>query len=266
MRFNVVGGMNLVKVLYVGDYSLEVMLELKGVELLALGNSSFDLSKHLKEALEKEGIEVEHMPAYKAYKYFPESLDDLKRYDVLILSDIGSDTLLLYPGERRFKVPMGVNRIKLIVKYVNEGGGLIFCGGWFSFQGFRSYGNWLNTPLAKILPVEILNTPDDRVETPEGAKPIPIDRDHPINRGLEWESCPPFLGYNKVKRGRGKVLVELGEEKDPLVVVGEHGKGRILVFTSDPAPHWGSGFVTWKHYSRFWSQAVRWVARSEDLT
>lgn len=71
---------------------------------------------------------------------------------------------------------------------------------------------------------------------------------------------PPFLGYNKVNRGEGEVIVEIGEERDPLIVIGSHGEGRIMVFTSDPAPHWGSGFVKWEDYSRFWARAVRWVA------
>ena len=34
----------------------------------------------------------------------------------MILSDIGHDTLVTYPGERRYQVPMGPNRLKEIAR------------------------------------------------------------------------------------------------------------------------------------------------------
>lgn len=44
------------------------------------------------------------------------------------------------------------------------------------------------------------------------------------------------------------------------MAAGEHGGGRVLAMVADPAPHWGSDFVRWPHYGRFWDQAVEWVA------
>ena len=53
---------------------------------------------------------------------------------MIILSDIGSNTLLLPPevfleGKR---VP---NRLELLKEYVSQGGGLVMAGGYLSFQG-----------------------------------------------------------------------------------------------------------------------------------
>ena len=47
---------------------------------------------------------------------------------------------------------------------------------------------------------------------------------------------------------------------DPLIVVGQAGKGRSMAFTSDLAPHWGTDFVKWSHYGAFCCQAIHWLA------
>ncbi|RLE68907.1 MAG: hypothetical protein DRJ43_04785 [Thermoprotei archaeon] len=97
-------------------------------------------------------------------------------------------------------------------------------------------------------PVEMLDTYDDRVECPEGAYVKALNPEHPIMRGIPWEECPPFLGYNEVRAKEGsEVLATIcpeGERRDdPLIVVGEFGKGRVMVFISDPVPHRGINFI-----------------------
>jgi uncharacterized membrane protein len=100
---------------------------------------------------------------------------------------------------------------------------------------------------------------DDEVEAPDGAFVKVVDADHPVVRGIPWETCPPFLGYNKLKPKPGaQVLATIGEG-DPFIVVWERG-GRVMAFASDPVLHWGINFVKWEHYGRFWAQAIRWLA------
>jgi uncharacterized membrane protein len=41
--------------------------------------------------------------------------------------------------------------------------------------------------------------------------------------------------------------------------VGQFGKGRVLAYTSDPAPHWGCNFAFWRQYAKLWSNAARWL-------
>ena len=43
---------------------------------------------------------------------------------------------------------------------------------------------------------------------------------------------------------------------DPMLATGNFGAGRILVYTSDPAPHWGCNFVQWDRYNAFWVAAL----------
>ena len=152
--------------------------------------------------------------------------------------------------------------MKEIKKYVENGGALAFCGGWFGFQGRFGHGRWYGTPIAEILPVEILPIADDRVETPEGVKPEILNVKHPITNGIPWDECPVFLGYNKV--GNVKKGAELLGKIDgnPFIAVWEYQNGRVMVFTSDPAPHWGVNFVKWNYYSKFWIQSIKWLAKA----
>ena len=48
-------------------------------------------------ALSSGGIEVVHQPSHEAARTFPLELNKLEQYDVVILSDIGANTLLLPP-------------------------------------------------------------------------------------------------------------------------------------------------------------------------
>ena len=61
-------------------------------------------------------------------------MEELKQYDLVILSDIGANTLLL-PGatfNRSEKMP---NRCNLISDYVNDGGALLMVGGYLTTGG-----------------------------------------------------------------------------------------------------------------------------------
>ncbi len=52
---------------------------------------------YLEGALKGSDIQLEHMPSHVAATRFPLTLDELNAYDVVILSDIGANTLLLHP-------------------------------------------------------------------------------------------------------------------------------------------------------------------------
>jgi len=70
-----------------------------------------------------------------------------------------------------------------------------------------------------------------------------------------------FMGYNKTNpRPGADLLARIGDDDDPFLACWKVGKGRVLALTSDVAPHWGSDFVQWPHYQRFWDQAVRWLS------
>ena len=121
------------------------------------------------DALKKNGFDVTYMPNHIAQLHFPDTVEQLQEYDAVILSDCGSNTLLLSPdtfyrGQRR------PNKLQLLVDYAQQGGGVAMIGGYLSFAGIDNKARYAMTPLAKALPVEMLDH-DDRVECPEGIVP-----------------------------------------------------------------------------------------------
>jgi uncharacterized membrane protein len=204
---------------------------------------------------------VDYMTGWDALARFPETPEAIAPYDVIFLSDVESDALILYPMERSMRAPMGPNRLKLVREFVRQGGALAMIGGYATFTGRHNAGNYGGTPIEEALPVNCLERNDDRIETPEGALAQIVDAEHAIMRGLDWSREPIFNGYNRVNlKPNARLLARIGEAEDPLVVVGEFGKGRSLAFTSDIAPHWGAGFQDWHHFGRFMTQMVLWLA------
>ncbi|RLE80969.1 MAG: cytoplasmic protein [Thermoprotei archaeon] len=269
----------MVRVLYAGDAGVVIgpiifetpfIIEIKDAYVR-------DWSHYLINAVKEVDPEIsfDYIHSIHAYRRFPRKYEDLKKYDVIILSDVSSEVLAFYPEffpieelrevellEKHKYVGMP-NRLKLIKRFVEEGGGFLMGGGWYSFSGRFGQGAWYDTPVAEVLPVKISRL-DDRVEAPDGAFVKVVDKDHPVTRGLPWETCPPFLGYNKVEpKDYAKVLAVIGESGDPFIVVGEYGEGRVMAFTSDPVLHWGINFIKWKYYGKFWAQTLRWLAKKD---
>jgi uncharacterized membrane protein len=197
------------------------------------------------------------MPGHLAATEFPSTLEAVQAYDVILFSDIGSDTLLLHP-DTFIRLKATSNRLRLVQKYVEQGGGFGMIGGYMSFGGYEGKAHYHGSPIEEILPVEIAPY-DDRVETPEGIQPTILDNDHPILQGIE-EPWPPLLGYNRLKaKDEAQLLMQHGQ--DPVLVVSNYKSGRTLAYASDISPHWGSeAFVGWTHYSRFWQQLIAWLA------
>jgi uncharacterized membrane protein len=205
-------------------------------------------------------FDITHMPGWDVLSKFPESLDDLGRYSVIILTGVDSDSLVLYPYERSMRAPMGPNRLQLIREYVRRGGSLWMIGGYFSFTGRHSAANFHRTPVEEALPVYCLPEFDDRVEAPEGVTIKVQMPDHEIMRPIDWSTSPMFTGYNRVEAKNGsRVLAVVKETGDPPLVVWEFGRGRAMAFTSDIAPHWGVGFQQWVQYEKFCTSMLGWL-------
>jgi uncharacterized membrane protein len=241
-------------VLLVGESWVSVATHYKGFNHFVSGTYETGLN-WFKEAMEREGVELTHMPSHLAANEFPFDTGNLP-YDCIILSDVGADTFLLHPrtwlhGERT------PNRLKTIQEYVRGGGGLIMAGGYMSYQGINGAALYQRTPVAEALPVEMMVT-DDRCERPEGVEPMVITQ-HAVVEGLP-QRWPHLLGYNLVKAKKGSQVVAV-VDRDPLLVVGEHGGGRAIAFTTDVGPHWCPlEFAEWPGYRRLWGGMVRWAA------
>ncbi len=211
----------------------------------------------LRGALQAAGAVVEYLPNHVALEHFPASAEDLAGYDIVVLSDIGANTLLLPPAVFVRSEPRA-NRLAAIAAHVRSGGALVMIGGYLSFQGIDAKARYHGTPVEDVLPV-IIDATDDRREMPEGVRPRVLQPDHPVVAGLD-QTWPAVLGYNRVTpRPDAQVLVAVGE--DPLVVVGDCGRGRAMAFTTDCGPHWAPPpFVDWPGYAQFWKQAADWLS------
>lgn len=186
-----------------------------------------------------------------------------------------------------------------IVQQVQQGMGLLMCGGWESYAG--QAGHWAGTPIGDILPVEISRL-DDRVNCDQPAVAVCMNDDHPITRGLPWHDRSPTIGgFNRplATKPGSQTLLHLQRfevmrqaigtfqftplKPDPLLVVAQHGQGRVAALMTDVAPHWVGGLVDWtdgqtprvtaqdkEHggnevevgpmYAKFLNQLVRWTA------
>ncbi len=215
---------------------------------------------YLVDALKDSPYALTYMPSHLAARDFPQTLQALSEYDVVILSDIGSNTLLLHPDTWLFGKPTP-NRLKLLREFVRAGGALIMMGGYYSYQGINGGARYHHTAIEEILPVNILPY-DDRVEVPEGFVPEIINDAHPILQNMP-RPFPMLLGYNEVVlKPNAELLARVPDEfgGHPLLVAGTFGQGRTLAWTSDIGPHWlPEMFATWKGYAQLWLQALNWL-------
>lgn len=212
------------------------------------------------EALRGQAIDVTYVRAHEVSTHFPRTSQELSGTDVVILSDVGSNTFMLAPETFASSRP-GPNRLVAIRDYVAAGGSLLMVGGYMSFQGIDGRARYGNTPLAEVLPVELLES-DDRVEVPEGVHPRVVAKDHFVVSGLPI-TWPELLGYNRFRpKASAQVIAMVGE--DPLLVLGRFGEGRVAAFASDIAPHWAPPeFMKWQGYARLWLGLLTWLAKQD---
>ena len=247
------------KILFVGESAVVHTVEYKGYD-------SFSATRYgeafpaMGQMLRSLGHEVTHIPCHLVYREFPRTLEGLQDYDVILFSDVGSNTFLLLPDMLSTGKPVP-NLLKLVCRYVEQGGGFAMIGGYMTFQGMDGKGKYKNSVLEKILPVELYYG-DDRQETPEGTYLRCVPDSHPILMGIPAE-MPYILGYNKLKAKSGaQVLIE--EEGDAILSVWQWGKGRVVAYAPDCAAHWAPKAMTeWEYYPRLWDNMVRYLGGQE---
>jgi uncharacterized membrane protein len=210
------------------------------------------------ECLNRAGHAVTYVRGHEISARFPRSAEELDAFDVVVLSDIGSNSFLL-PDETFLRSEKSPNRLGLVADYVGRGGGLVMIGGYLSFTGIDGKARYGMSPLADVLPVTMLPH-DDRIEMSDGLKVEVCDPTHPVLGGTpaEW---PPLLGYNRlIPKPDAAVVARTGD--DPMLVVGEYGQGRAVAFASDLAPHWAPPeFMQWRHYPALWISILSWAAQ-----
>lgn len=84
------------RVLLAGESWINATTDYKGYDAFPHAQLEIGCARLL-EALAAEGHEVTHLPSHLVAEEFPSTLDELDAYDVVILSDIGANSLLLPP-------------------------------------------------------------------------------------------------------------------------------------------------------------------------
>ena len=195
-------------------------------------------ARYLGGVLKKERFFYDYLPSDAR----PSEVFLKTHYDLYILSD--------YPS-RRF--PGWA--LQRIAQNVRNGSSLLMIGGWGSFKGVD--GNYHQTSLRNVLPVRLL-AHDDRVQGGLSYR-ITLEVRGRYFRGLDFRTSPGIAGYNRVllKGGARPILSvqTLGQsskspglhvvKKDPLFVLGSHGRGQVGALMTDLAPHWVGGLVDW---------------------
>jgi uncharacterized membrane protein len=256
------------KIYYVGDWAVMLgpCFAETSFNYAWKGLDVFNCGKWLKDALESTGEhQVNSVPTWEFYRNAPGEYEKiLDEYDILIFSDVEAKNFQLCPsffdrtkfGKKYLTFP---DRIRLTTEAIQGGKHCVFAGGWLAFNGEMGKGRWGRTGLKDVLPVECLEV-EDLMESTEGWTAVPTKKDHALVQGLNLAKMPPILGYNRVKPREGCDVVAVWKgTNDPMLAVGQFGKGRTLAYTSDPAPHWGLNFVYWDDYPKFWLNAISWL-------
>ena len=114
------------KILFVGESCFFTQTEYKGVDHFC--ETNYNASAVIMQAMFEElGHSFTHIPCHMVSRMYPRTLEELQQYDVILFSDIGTNTFLLLPE----MVKTGnriVNLLALTKQYVEQGGGFGMIG------------------------------------------------------------------------------------------------------------------------------------------
>lgn len=199
-------------------------------------------------------------------KSFPKGLDELGKYDVVFLGDVGVGPDQLTVEDCRL--------LRGIVEF--QASGLVFMPGW---QGNER--TLLDTELADLFPVVLddaqtsgwgSRTPSQFELTELGRRSLLTKLADTQEENIDvWQSLPGFQWYAPVVRAKaGTDVLCVHKEvtnsfgRLPLLVTRTFGAGKILFMGTDGAWRWRKGVEDKYHY-RFWGQVVRWMAYQRNM-
>jgi len=88
--------------------------------------------------------------------------------------------------------------------------------------------------------------------------------DHPLLSGFSDSDFPVVFGYVMANVKPATQLLLVANSGDPIMAVSRYGLGSTMAYTSDVTDKWGSQWLTWNQFGRFWSQAVRSILRRDS--
>ncbi len=199
-------------------------------------------------------------------KQFPTGKDELSRYDVVFLGDVGV-------GDGQLTVEQ-CRLLKGLVEH--QASGLVFMPG---LQG-REF-SLMETPLGDLCPVLLdpmqpsgwgSRTASHFELTELGRRSLLTKlADTQDDNAEVWEGLPGFQWYAPVLRAKvGSEILAVHKDaandagRLPLLVTRTFGAGKVLFMGTDGAWRWRKGVEDKYHY-RFWGQVVRWMAYQRNM-
>lgn len=205
-----------------------------------------------------------------ALKRFPSSINELEKYDVIILGDVDIRRLgeARRPGDPSVEWTKVADNLMTFVE--NLGGGIVFSSG----SDFNP-ASYAGTPLEKLLPIHMSAVP------PSGSKVYkemfhpkltPQGKDDPLMKmqgdaitNLEfWEDndgkddgLPGCFWYCPVKEAKpaAKVLAK-HPNGSPLIVTQFYGRGRTMFVATDETWRWRRDTRD-KYFYKFWGETLQ---------
>ncbi len=267
-----------------GNYRLEVSAEVQSGEILTSNNSQvafvdvlagggrvFYLEGQprseqffLRLALQRFkdlNLRYQWIPADTRGSWPIDLGDDLSssEHDVFILGDLDSAAL----SQQQWQT---------LADSVADGAALVTLGGLNAYAA----GGYAATPLADVLPVRLPSaapSADGRKQI-QGPIRVRVSRPHPItdittadaDSVASWQSLPELAGASVLGTPKPipgvQVLLE-NQNGDPLLVVGEYGRGRVASLAIDETFRWfRSGRQ--EFHARFWRQLILWSLSRDE--
>jgi uncharacterized membrane protein len=200
----------------------------------------------------------------------PETPSELFAYDAIILSNVPRDAL-------------SDQHLAWIDEWIGRrGGGLCMVGGPNSFAS----GQWNETSVGKMLPVELMSAGRDWDESLTTVQPVTDGAIHPIwlissdeaqNRSV-LKALPNFLGSNRlgrVKPGADVLARTTSPGADgklaPALAIQPYGRGRTMAMTPAITRRWANEFTdSWggrdaPYYKKFWRNVVYWLTENSSI-
>jgi hypothetical protein len=200
---------------------------------------------------------------------FPENLEDLQKYDVVFVGDVG----LSEDGESGLTTEQA-NLIKGLVE--NQASGVVFIpgaqGNQFKLDETELY-DLIPVILDKDNPTGLSDSIDASMRlTSEGEKSLlTMLGDDETENEVIWQDLPGFYWQAPVVKAKaGTTVLAVNANRSnasgrlPILVTSRAGAGKVLYMATDSAWRWRRGVEDLYHY-RFWGQVARWMSYQRNM-
>jgi uncharacterized membrane protein len=193
---------------------------------------------------------------------FPKTRDELFGYKGVILGSIEAS---YFTGDQ----------LRMLADFVSErGGGLLALGG----RRALAEGGFAGTPVAEVLPVDLVPTPDAKapyfselkvdVTVPGSIHAATQIAEAESTSAKRWKNMPPVSSVNRIGRAKPGATVLLtgtptkGGDRETVLAYQRYGRGKAIVFPIQDSWVWqmdASIELDDMTFESFWRQLLRWL-------